>query len=149
MSNDQTVERQEERALVTYTKLMRAADSTSLRLQRGVMSRERLTESQVQALRALRVQGSLTHSELSRELGKTGGNITLVIDNLEKRALVERVRNPEDRRSVSVYLTPSGEELIDKVFPHLLEEIAEEMSALTVSEQEELRRLCRKLHRCP
>lgn len=134
-----------DRALETYTKLMHAAGSTSTKIQRGVMAEERLTESQAGVLEALLNLGPLTHSEIARKLRKTGGNITLVVDNLEKRSLVRRVRNAMDRRAVEVHLTPRGRRLIERVYPRLVEEIVDQMSALTDDEQEELGRLCRKL----
>lgn len=133
------------RALEAYTKLLRAAGSTSSKIQRGIMAEERLTESQAGVLGALMNKGPLTHSALARELQKTGGNITLVIDNLEKRKLVKRVRNPTDRRAVEVHLTSRGGRLIERIYPRLVEEIVDRMSALTAAEQEELGRLCRKL----
>lgn len=132
-------------ALASYNKLIRAAGITSTRIQRGVMAEEKLTESQAGVLEAVLHHGPLTHTQLARRLCKTGGNITLVIDNLEKRSLVRRVRNPDDRRSVEVHLTSGGRRLIERVFPRLVEEIEDQMSALTVAEQKELGRLCRKL----
>lgn len=132
-------------ALKSYTKLIRAAGITSTRIQRGVMAEEKLTESQAGVLETVLHLGPQTHTQLARKLCKTGGNITLVIDNLEKRSLVRRVRNPDDRRSVEVHLTSRGRRLIERVFPRLVEEIEDQMSALTVAEQKELGRLCRKL----
>ena len=145
MQQNNRCECPEDRALRTYTKLMRAAGTTSSKIQRGVMAEERLTESQAGVLEALLNQGPLTHSEIARKLNKTGGNITLVVDNLEKRSLVERVRHSADRRSVEVHLTPRGLGLIERVYPRLVEEIVDQMSALTAAEQDELSRLCRKL----
>jgi MarR family 2-MHQ and catechol resistance regulon transcriptional repressor len=132
-------------ALKTYTKLIRAAGTTATRIQRGVMAQEKLTESQAGVLEALLHLGPLTHSQLANKLLKTGGNITMVIDNLEKRSLVERVPSPADRRAVEVHLTARGQRLIERVFPRLVAEIEDQMSALTPAEQKELGRLCRKL----
>jgi MarR family 2-MHQ and catechol resistance regulon transcriptional repressor len=74
----------------------------------------------------------------------SGGNITTVVDNLERRRLVRRERG-DDRRNVTVHLTPEGRRLISKVFPAHAAAIAEAFSALTGPEQEELARLTRKL----
>jgi len=142
---EETNGRPETRALEAYTKLLRAAGSTSSTIQRGIMAEERLTESQAGVLGALMNHGPLTHTALARELQKTGGNITLVIDNLEKRKLVKRVRNSTDRRIVEVHLTSRGGRLIERIYPRLVEEIVDRMSALTAAEQDELGRLCRKL----
>ena len=72
-------------------------------------------------------------------------NITLVIDNLEKRGLVHRQRHPEDRRMVVVSLTEAGRELIGQILPQHVSAITDEMSILTPHEQENLGMLCRKL----
>ncbi len=71
----------------------------------------------------------------------------MVIDNLEKHGLVQRVRQKDDRRMIVIHLTPKGHKLISRVLPKHAKEVVKEMSRLTASEQEELRRLCRKLGR--
>jgi MarR family transcriptional regulator, 2-MHQ and catechol-resistance regulon repressor len=75
----------------------------------------------------------------------SGGNITTVVDNLEARGLVRRERRGDDRRQVTVHLTPEGRRLITKVFPNHVRAIVDAFSALTPSEQETLGRLAKKL----
>jgi DNA-binding MarR family transcriptional regulator len=50
----------------------------------------------------------LTMGELSQRLMVTGGNVTGVTDQLENEGLVKRAQHPDDRRAVSVQLTPAG-----------------------------------------
>jgi DNA-binding MarR family transcriptional regulator len=57
----------------------------------------------------------LKMSEISRRLMVTGGNVTGITDQLEKEALVVRDVDPNDRRSISVRLTPAGRALFDKM----------------------------------
>jgi MarR family 2-MHQ and catechol resistance regulon transcriptional repressor len=85
--------------------------------------------------------------QLGEKLLKSGGNISVVVDHLEDRGLVERQRMERDRRYVSVHLTEEGEELIDELMPEHVGAIVERMSALSADEQEELSRLCKKLGR--
>ena len=68
-----------------------------------------------------------------------------MVDNLEKRQLVRRVRDRSDRRYVTVHLTPDGRRLIEAIFPGQVEAIVEEFSVLSADEQDELGRLCKKL----
>jgi len=82
---------------------------------------------------------------LSSKLLKSTGNITLVLDNLEKRGLVQRRRESEDRRMVTITLTAAGELLIRQVFPTVARAIAREVNVLAFEEQESLQRLCLKL----
>lgn len=135
-----------QRALSAYINLMRASESVTARLARRLDS-QGLTTSQLGVLEALRHLGPLCQAELGRKILKSGGNITMVVDNLEKRELVRRVRDEKDRRYVSVHLTPAGKRLINKLFPGHAEEVRRQMSALSAAELEQLRALCRKLGR--
>lgn len=132
------------RALDSYIKLSRAAESVSVRIHRH-LNTAKLTTSQFGVLEALLHLGPLSQSDLAQKLLKSGGNITLVIDNLEKRQLVKRDRLTKDRRVVMVCLTEKGQQLISEIFPRHVAAVVEEMSILTESEQEELSRLCRRL----
>lgn len=87
----------------------------------------------------------MCQTEISNRLLKSTGNITLVIDNLEKLDLVRRVRSQEDRRYITIHLTAQGQELIERIFPEHVAAIVEEMSVLDPAEQETLGRLSRKL----
>lgn len=137
---------EEVRALDAYIKLLRAAESTTSRLSRH-MAACGLTVSQFGALEALLHLGPLCQCDLGKKLLKSSGNITMVVDNLEKRGLVERRREGEDRRFVTVHLTEEGRRMISEIFPRHVAVIVEEMGALAPSEQEEMGRLCRKLGR--
>jgi MarR family 2-MHQ and catechol resistance regulon transcriptional repressor len=131
-------------ALDTYIKFTRSANAFESRLfQRAVL--EDLTATQFGVLETLYHMGSLCQGELSGKLLKSTGNITLVLDNLEKLGLVRRERDTEDRRMVFLHLTPAGEELIARVFPRVAEAICSEMSVLSSEEQAQLGSLCRKL----
>jgi MarR family 2-MHQ and catechol resistance regulon transcriptional repressor len=135
---------QETLALNTFIKLTRATESLSTRLaHRG--THEGLTASQFGVLEVLYHLGPLCQSELGNKLLKSGGNITMVIDNLEKRNLVQRQRDEQDRRFITVSLTGKGEALIAEIFPGHVAAIVDEMSVLSPAEQDELGKLCRKL----
>jgi len=80
---------QEIQALDTFIKLTRAVDSLYARLaRRGALGD--LTLSQFGVLEALYHLGSMSQSDICSKLLKSGGNMTLVIDNLEKHGLVQR-----------------------------------------------------------
>lgn len=133
-------------ALNAYIALVRSSESVTARTS-GPMSDHGLTVSQFGVLEALFHLGSLCQRALGEKLLRTSGNVTMVVDNLEKRGLVERRRDGEDRRFVAVHLTDAGRTLIRKVFPEVLAAIVADLGALTAREQQELRRLCRKLGR--
>jgi MarR family 2-MHQ and catechol resistance regulon transcriptional repressor len=134
----------EVRALSTYVKLVRAAESVSAKIH-GHLSSANLTISQFGVLEALLHLGPLSQAELAQKILKSTGNITMVIDNMEKRGLVKRDRDPEDRRYYSVTLTSTGKKLIGSLFPRHAAGIVKGMSVLSKDEQETLGNLCRKL----
>jgi MarR family 2-MHQ and catechol resistance regulon transcriptional repressor len=135
---------EEKRALNAFITLMRAGESLSARLSRDLAGKG-LTMTQFGALEALLHLGPLCQRELGSKLLRSGGNITLVVDNLEKQGLIRRDRDGSDRRYVTVNLTPEGRRLIERVFREHLALIVEAMAVLSPREQENLRRLCRRL----
>lgn len=76
---------------------------------------EGITPSQAQALSTIYTYGSLPQKDIASNLNCTGGNITMVLDNLEKVDLVKRERSKEDRRNVLVSLTDEGKKVARKV----------------------------------
>jgi MarR family 2-MHQ and catechol resistance regulon transcriptional repressor len=136
--------KKEIRALDAYIKLMKAAKSATSRIHRHLKPWN-LTTGQLAILDALYHLGPLSQRDLAEKILVTSGNITMVVDNLEKRSLVERIRRSEDRRFVTVHLTDKGASLFEEMFLGHVERIVAEMDALTGLEQEELGRLCRKL----
>jgi MarR family 2-MHQ and catechol resistance regulon transcriptional repressor len=137
---------EEVRALDAYVKLSRASGTLDARLATN-LARLGLTTGQLGVMEALIHLGPLSQGDLGRKLLRSGGNVTTVIDNLERRRLVARRRNPEDRRIVTVELTKAGLQLIGKIFPVHVRAVVQAMATLTTAEQEELGRLCRKLGR--
>lgn len=130
-------------ALDAFIKLMRAAESVAGRAHAGLP--KNLTAAQFGVLEALLHRGPLCQSALAAKLLKSAGNLTLVVDNLERDGHVRRERDANDRRYVTVHLTPKGRELIEHVFPDVAAAIARELSALTPGEQVTLGELCKKL----
>lgn len=135
---------EEIQALNAFINLIRAADSISAKINTA-LSEYGLTETQFGVLESLYHLGSLCQKALADKLLKSSGNITMVIDNLEKQELVLRQRDSRDRRFISIHLTPKGQSLMEKIFPPHVSRITTLMQALKAEEQEQLRQLCRKL----
>lgn len=136
--------RDEIRALNAFIKLVRAAEAVSGRVE-AHFGKIGLTVSQFGVLETLHHLGPLYQKDLAKKILKSGGNITMVVDNLEKRGLVERTRDEEDRRHYFVSLTALGTRLIKSFFPGHAARIVKEMGVLSKPEQEELGRLCKKV----
>jgi MarR family 2-MHQ and catechol resistance regulon transcriptional repressor len=135
---------EEELALNTYIKLTRATDTILTRLYPGGKLNG-LTASQFGTLETLYHLGNMCQGEIGDKILKSSGNMTLVIDNLEKQGLVQRERDTNDRRQVNVSLTPKGKAIIEETFPVHLSEIVAQFSILSSKEQEALNYLLRKL----
>ncbi|MFZ3333415.1 MAG: MarR family transcriptional regulator [Candidatus Acidiferrales bacterium] len=134
------------RALNAYINLVRASDSVLSKIGTHLES-EGVTQGQFAVLEALLHLGPMCQHALAKKLLRSGGNMTLVVDNLQKQGWVKRVRQEKDRRMVQIHLTPKGRRLITRIFPEHAKAIARVMGELTPAEQEELRRIARKLGR--
>jgi len=132
------------RALNAFITLARASEAVAARLQRDLAGK-RLTTSQFGVIEALLHLGPLCQGELAGKLLRSGASMTSVVEGLEKRGLVVRQRTEEDKRFVRVALTGKGRRLIQEIFPAHAETVTRLFSVLTEEEQEQLRRLCRKL----
>ncbi len=127
-----------ERALGMWVKLARAF-ATMSRLTGEDIRRYGLTQAQFGVLETL---GDLAHKMLS-----TGGNVTVVVQNLIRDGLVRRVVSPLDRRVVYVSLTPKGTRLFRRIFPQHAEAVARIAAVLSAEDQERLGDLLRALGR--
>jgi MarR family transcriptional regulator, 2-MHQ and catechol-resistance regulon repressor len=134
----------EKRALDTFVKLIRAGNTVSAESSRR-LSEHGLTISQFAVLEALYHVGPMCLRELAQKILRTAGNLTMVLDNLEKRGLAKRIASEKDRRYITAEITPRGRDLIRRVFPEHAARIADAMGRLSPREQEELAALCRKL----
>ena len=131
-------------AVATFSRLSKTANIVSTEVHKP-LAKHKLTVSQFGVLEALFKLGPMYQRDLAREIVKTTGNITTVIDNLEKNDLVRREREAKDRRYFMVVLTTKGEKLIKKIYPAHAKQIEQVMKRLTKAEQERLLALCEKL----
>lgn len=134
----------EERALGAYVKLARAAN-TAMAYARVGLEEAGLSLGQFAVLEALYHVGQLNLGDLARRVLTSSGNLTLVVDNLEKRGLVKRRQQGRDKRFVRATITPAGRRLIARIFPGHVRRITEVMERLAPADQDQLGALCRKL----
>ena len=106
----------ERRVLDAYVKLSRALATVDAAIHRPLADAG-LTASRFGALEALWHLGPLNQSDLGRKILKSSGNVSVVVDGLERDGLVARERAPADRRNVIVSLTDAGRVRIEAVYP--------------------------------
>ncbi len=131
-------------ALSTWVKLARAASTFEKKSMENIRS-FKLTQPQFAVIEALGHLGPMKIGKLCDKMLVSGGNMTLVLDNLEKNSLIERKHSKEDRRAILVQLTKQGTELFEGIFIKHANFITELMSVLSETEQNELSVLLKKL----
>lgn len=132
------------RALNTWVKLARASSTLHRKTAENIRSFG-LTEPQFAVIEALGHLGPMKIGILCNKMLVSGGNMTLVLDNLEKNDLIRRNHSKEDRRAILVELTKKGNELFSKIFPEHAEFVTGLMNVLSKKEQEQIGLLLKKL----
>jgi len=144
MSSRYKGSRKEVTALDSYIKLTRATETINSKIYR-LLKKSGFTDSQFKVMDALYHHGLLTQKSLGEKLLSSGGNITMVIDNLEKGGMVNRKRGSDDRRLFYVQITDKGKAEIEHVMPDVAKLISAEMNILSKQEQKELQSMCKKI----
>jgi len=102
----------------------------------------RFTLAELRALFTMALVPARRPGALAKRLGVAPPNLTSVLDRLEDRGLVQRERDPTDRRARVVSLTPLGREVVDEltaVGRHRFHEAVEDL------DEEDLQALIRGL----
>ena len=96
-------------------------------------------------LRLLRVAAGLSQQELASKLQIHPSRLVAILDNLEKRQLVERKANPDDRRQYSLHLAKDGGEILQRIGKVAKEHQDALLSALNSEERDKLTGLLRRI----
>ncbi|MDA4115567.1 MAG: MarR family transcriptional regulator [Thaumarchaeota archaeon] len=104
-----------------------------------------LTLAELRILKVLREQGSSPMNRFCSETMLSQPSITGIVDKLEERGLVERVRSREDRREVLIAITAKGNETYSKGIDLHRQFVEKALSALEVEEARSLVSLLKKL----
>ena len=131
-------------ALTTWVKLARAFSSFNKRSIENIR-KFGLTQPQFAVIEIIGHLGPLKVGEICNKMLVSGGNMTLVLDNIAKLGYIERVHSLEDRRAILIQLTQKGKDLFDNVFNSHAEHVTKLMSVLTIEEQKTLGELLKKL----
>jgi DNA-binding MarR family transcriptional regulator len=118
------------------------------RRQEAVFSRFGLNRGEVGALSALRIAGPphrLSPTRLAKGLMLSSAGVTSRIDRLERRGLVRRLPDPDDRRGVIIELTQEGLDMVDAAVAANSMSDQHLLARLEPEELVELERLLRKV----
>src|SRR5215207_4178980 len=74
-----------------------------------------LTPPQAGLLRAIALEPGQSQQALARHLGTPASRLVALVDGLDERGLVERRRNPDDRRLHALHLTDAGLDVLRRI----------------------------------
>src|SRR5262245_42599726 len=146
-SDRETIARADDhRALRIWLRLLTCTQLIERRVRSGLREQFGTTLPRFDLMSQLeRHPEGLKMNELSRLLMVTGGNVTTIVDQLEKEGLVERLDEPADRRAFRIRLTKTG----DKGFAEMArvheQWVVELLGGLTRKEQDDLLKLLAKV----
>jgi len=109
------------------------------------LANEDLTFAQLDILVCLNRTRGLPLTEVADRLLVTGGNVTGIVDRMEKAGLVTRQRDNKDKRIVWARLTEKGYAIYQQLMPRYIETMQKVNAYLTPAEKKELMRLLKKL----
>ena len=107
-SQDRSETPQLRAVLAAVRRIMHAADLRSRRLARETG----LTAPQLAVLQAIADLGEVTTGRISADVSLSQATVTVILDRLMDRGLVERYRSPVDRRVVYSRLTKAGQQAL-------------------------------------
>lgn len=124
---DQTIDN----VLIAVRRVIRATDLQSKHL----VKKTGLTTPQLLILQAIHKEPQLAIGQLSKQISLSQATVTTIIDRLENRNLIQRIRSSEDRRKVYIHITPNGINILEKAPPAIQEQFIQEFSRLKEWEQ--------------
>jgi len=124
--------------------LWKAAQAVEAYAKKSIVDLE-MCGSDFAVLEALLHRGALPVNEIGKKVLLTSGSITVAIDRLEAKGLVQRRASPDDRRAKIVHLTGEGRKLITRAYNEHAEDMEELASDLSASERTTLIRLLKKI----
>ncbi len=120
-----------EQVLVALRRVIRATDLHSKRLSKNAG----LTAPQLLIMRTIRDLGQVTIGTIADKVSLSQATVTTILDRLEHRKLVYRVRSTADKRKVHAHLTEDGAELLAQAPQPLQEDFIQKFQSLHEWEQ--------------
>ena len=147
MADRETIARSDDhRALRVWLRLLTCSQLIERHVRSRLRSRFATTLPRFDLMAQLeRHAEGLKMSELSRLLMVTGGNVTAIVDQLEKEGLVERLEEPADRRAFRISLTRAGEKSFAEMARAHEAWVVELLAGMSRRDQDELLKLLAKL----
>ena len=124
----------DEELLVALRKVIRAIDMRSKELSRDVG----LTGPQLIVLQQVGKHPGIMVKQIAESITLSPATVTSILDRMESRGHVNRVRSTKDKRKVGVFLTDAGQLLLDKAPLPLQEPFLNRFNSLEEWEQSQM-----------
>lgn len=131
-------------SLELFIALSRASQWVNAHADRDIRNHG-LNRTEFGVLELLYHKGPQPLQQIGEKVLMSSGNITYVVDKLEKKQMVRRRASTEDRRLIYAEVTDKGKQFIEKVFPAHTEIIQEAVSGLSPEEKQLASVLLKKL----
>ncbi|MES0491190.1 MAG: MarR family transcriptional regulator [Leptospirales bacterium] len=137
------INKKEKESLELFLRLMRSTDIISDKAAK-IVREYGLSYAQFGVLETLFHVGPLCQKDLANKHLTTNGNITQIIDKMEYKKWVKRVKSKEDRRKFNIELTKTGSRLIESSFPDFAGHISKILNPLSATDKKSLGKLLEK-----
>ncbi|MFH5836888.1 MarR family winged helix-turn-helix transcriptional regulator [Proteiniclasticum sp. C24MP] len=144
MNEEERNQLDEALSLKLFVVLTRALDSVRKSIEKEIRSYG-LNPTEFAVLELLYNKGEQTVQKIGEKVLIASSSITYVVDKLEKKNLILRTPNPEDRRITQVSITEKGKALMDDIFPGHAKAVQRILEGLTMEEKEEMISQLKKL----
>jgi DNA-binding MarR family transcriptional regulator len=128
-------------AILAWLRLYRIVQKID-RMQSAHLRKWELNIAQFDVLAHVGAHKGITQQDLADSLLVTKGNISQLLDRMEKLGLLSR---NQEKRNKNITLTEKGQELFEQVVPAHEKMIAEQLAVLSPAEIADLQRILRKL----
>ena len=129
------------RILNAIRQIIRATDIDS----RKLAAEYRITSPQLMCLLAVVEKGSITAIDISRRIHLSPSTLVGILDRLEAKGLIQRERNEDDRREITVRATEAGLKLASQTPFPLQYSLGKALSQLSEQERDEIARWMERL----
>ena len=120
--------------IASVRKIIRAVDLFSSKLK----DRFGLTSSQITCLEFLQENGASPISSITKTLQLSPSMLTNIIDQLETRKYIQRVRSTTDRRVILIAITSFGKEIMENIPDSLNKKLLRNLSTLNPNEKQNI-----------
>ncbi|OPH53426.1 MarR family transcriptional regulator [Paenibacillus ferrarius] len=131
-------------SLDLYIALSRASEWVNAHGDRDIR-KHGLNRTEFGVLELLYHKGAQAIQQIGGKVLMSSGNITYVVDKLEKKDYVKRKTSTEDRRLIFAEITDKGKQFIEDIFPQHAEVIENAVAGLTTEEKKMASQLLKKL----